>query len=338
MLVGIVCGVSSSATKKAKIYAESISNAGHTPIIFSRSYSSEFTNFQFVIESDISRLYDAALRKECLLYLTCNDSLNSVVSRLNQSVNWPTIAPDSHYKDRLHLLTKELETPITVPWDHVDEINPSCQIFIKPKSGSGTSGSHPWAYKKFANTKEFKDYLASNRLIGAWEHSNRFPGTLGEYVIQEYIDCDTYEYIQCLNDGIAKPWFVATVKPKKEDFLVSVELDFSANHFGLLDTVLPGTFAGFQYFKLPSRNILFDFNTRYGSHWTYLYSHVFPEFFDVFFNNLLNNHQEPYLPKYDKFKIILNSTGIKSSENSIFVFAEDFPFGGESAVSEIIME
>lgn len=337
MRVGIVCGVSASSIKKAKIYQEAIYAVGHTPIVFTRAPKTDFLEGLVFSANTVGGLIFYAESQVCDLYITCNDSLSELVARFNSNVGWPTLDGKAHFKDNLQNLSTEISTPKTVRWDDLDSLHQDVEIFIKPVSGSGTSAFHSWAYKKFASVKVFRQYLKDESLEGDWDHANKSPGLLGEYVVQEFVDNKCYEYIQALNDGVAKTWFTATVNPAVNTFHVAAKLDFSAKDYGLLKNVLPGNFSGFQYFGGFEKPLVFDFNTRYGSHWTYLYPHIFPNFFYTFFNNLLNKKQDRYNPKYNEFQIVLNDTGVKSSNNSIFVFAEDFPFGGLKAVSEIIL-
>lgn len=321
MKIGILAGVAKSAQRQAQIFERSIALAGHTSKVFAReNIGMELSNVIF--EKDVQILSELADHSDCDFFITCNDNLGDYVASLNASRGHQVIPVSATHKTNLGKLSTKLQ-PIP-SWNSIDEVPEDLPIFVKPIHGSGSKGGEYWSYKQFDSIAAFKKYLEVDIENGMARFliAQSNPGVLGKSIFQQYIAREDWLYHHYVNDGTAKHWMESICyapipgKPCWNRFTNVDPFDFTHN-------IARGTMCSIQAFDEAKPPMLFDFNVRVSAYWNSIYAYFCPDFYNVFFGNLLNGSQ-------DKLEFICEEFNIAPDLNGPgeIMVIEDYPSSG----------
>jgi hypothetical protein len=294
-----VCGVNQMSQRKALEYFDAIHEVGHTAIIFSRGQYNFIRLNTVCATKEI--MFDTAIRSNAEFFITCNDNLAGIVAELNKHRNKPFLPGDYALKSNLGKFKHSI--PLIETWETLDEVPNNIPIFIKPNNGSGgvaniiddlESDGDPWTYKKFNSKDHFIHFLINKGGLHRFEYAQNNPGSMGKYVIQEYIEHEEFMNYNYLNDGISK--LFSYIKMKRDykshpyTWIVNSEID----EWEFAQNGTWGTFLMMQTLLSPSGPKINDINLRCSALLPIFHKVVCPNFYTNFFNNLLNNKQERY--------------------------------------------
>jgi hypothetical protein len=321
MKIGIIAGVAKSAQRQAQIFEKSIAAGGHTSQVFARTNIGMSFESSVVYETDVTKLVSIADQSDCEFFVTCNDNLGDHISALNAKRSFDVIPPSSTHKTNLAKLSNKLQA---IPsWDHIEDVPKDIPIFVKPISGSGSKGGDAWSYKRFDSIDSFTHWLVHDLDGGVqrFEYAQVHTGVLGRSIFQQYINREDWLYHHYLNDGVAKHWMASICyapipnKPCWNKITNVDPFDFTSN-------IAFGTQCSIQAFD-NTPPMLFDFNVRISAYWNSVYQYFCPDFYDVYFGNLLNKSQ-------DKPNFICEEFNINPDLNGPgkIMVIEDYPSSG----------
>lgn len=331
MKIGILCGVAASATQQAIRYFDAIHTVGHEATIFTKGIIQLDHYSQTVYCHDNDEMKQLAHNSDCEFFIACNDNLGDLTTWLNVQRGKPGIKDGATHKVNVGTLSDKLQG---IPsWNEIGDIPKGIPIFVKPNNGSGSKGGNDWNYQHYESVDHLQDYIDTQLNGGAsrFEYAQANPLSLGKSVFQQYIPNEGWIYHHYLNDGVAKHWmksFCQAPNPDAPAFNIITDIDA----FDFAHHLTWGTGGSFQAF--PNKNgkpYIFDFNVRFSAYWASVYKVICPDFFETFFDNLLNGKQNKYNFITDRFtidpygpedsKIVITdypSSGIHSSQSIIF--------------------
>jgi len=324
MKVAIFCGQAITSQYKAKHYASAILNAGHDPLIYCRGKfheeSLEIQEFDNVFD-----MVNAAVSDEVGYAFPCNDWLFIHTNAVNQLIGNKFYQYDLSGKDHIYKLVAETKLSSISTWHALDEVPDGVPLFIKPLHGSGTTGGHQWAYKKYKSKAEFEWFLVSTNQLNQFMYYQGHPGVIGPYVFQEYIDTSDVIYHHYMNDGQTKAWMQGTMRMNANHTCTYMRCKvIEDDTFGLLSKLDAPILGAIQASNVGDQIKVFDFNVRPSGVWNYIHAYMCPTFFDTYFNNVLNDCQDSYDWKFTEFEYALTRDEVELG-NVIELEMEDYP-------------
>lgn len=303
-----MCGFNQTSQRKAQEYYDAIHEVGHNAILFTRG-KFDFGRPHIVCPSKDSML-DEAKKSDAEFFMACTDSLVGIVGLLNQQRNKPFFPSDNILKSNLGNLKHNI--PLIQTWENLDDVPNDIPIFIKPNNGAGgianttddlPSEGDPWTYKRFSSKDHFVNFIKDKGGLKRFFHSQMNPGSLGKYVIQEYIDHEEFVNYNYLNDGVSQHFSYIVFKRDRKSHKYTWVVDYN-DEWDFAQNGPWGTFYMMQVLMSPQGPKINDFNLRCSALIPIFYKLVCPSFYSTYFNNLLNNRQEKYDWKVGSWSII----------------------------------
>lgn len=330
MKIGILSGYSTVAQFKTKNFYNSIKKVGHDAVIFCRA-PMEYDIPHFVCPS-LNEMYAAANNSDCEFFITSTDAIGDILSKLNKSRNKPYFIEGANHKDKLNLLSHNLD--IIKSWDNIEDIPDDIPIFIKPIMGSGSEGGDPWAYKQFDSKQHFLDSLKDIGGIRRFNYAQQNTGWMGKYVFQEYLPHDHVIVRWYLNDGIPMAFGRLDLPAPYAEKAITYHINFE-DDFDFCQNVPWGTLTSIQAIPTAGTPKINDFNLRCAASWTVTYGVVCPNFYDTYFNNLLNTSRTKYDFKCKSFTLVPPNLHYVYNPTN-FIITPDIPYLGDRTKMGII--
>jgi hypothetical protein len=330
MRIGILSGYSRVAQLKAKNFYDSIKKVGHDATVFCRApMSYEIPHY---VAPTLQEMWNLAYKSDCEFFMTTTDAIGDILSRLNQSRNKPYFPEGSNHKDKLHLLTHDLDS--IQSWNTIDDVPDKVPIFIKPNMGSGSEGGDPWAYKKYDSKEHFIESLKDIGGLRRFNYAQANAGWMGQYVFQEYLPHDYVQVRWYLNDGIPMSFVRLNLPAPYADKVITYHIDFD-DDFKFAHNSLWGTLTSVQAIPTKNKSKINDFNLRCAASWTVTFQKVCPNFYDAYFNNLLNPARINYEFKCKSFTLVPPNFHHEYNLND-FIITPDIPYLGDETKMGII--
>jgi len=332
MKIGILCGTARSAQRKASLFSNAIERVGHTPQIFSRG-PLYFPDSTALYSNNIERLVELGSQSNCDFFIGCNDNLGNAISILNSLLDYETIPLNAVHKSYLGSLSPKLDG---IPsWRTIEDVPKNMPIIVKSVYGSGSKGGDPWAYETYNSIDDFTNYLMRDvdEGLARFYYAQKNPGTLGTYIFQQYIESDHSIYHHYLNDGTSRHWMETKCmipRATSKTYFKITDVD----NYDFAHNLTFGTLGSFQAFPTKANPLIFDFNVRSSAYWNILHEYICPNFFDAYFDRLLNKSEQRYNWQCDEFVMEPE----QSESSGLRIQIEDFPTSGTNGFYNITMK